>query len=124
MIPLGAGLYVFTRDRATLSPQNTLYVGKADGGKQTLKGRVSTYISLFRNPKTPASNHAAKRKLLAYYIASPDRLFVRWTGVVVARELEGTLIAMLDPDFQGKDEHREPFFETGLIPEEMLYEAT
>jgi len=131
MIPLGAGLYVFTRNRDTLKPQNALYVGKADGAKHTLRGRLGTYLSLLRNPKRSASKHPAKNKLRAYYKASPDQLFVRWTGVIVARELEGTLLQMLDPEFQGKEEHGQPYFEGSLgddpdeelIPQEYLYDV-
>ena len=122
-IPAGAGLYAFTRDRGILTPENTLYVGKADGGRQTLRSRLRTYLSYFKNPQKPASNHAGKKDLVEYYKASPGSLFVRWTGVIVARELEGTLIDMLDPPFNHKDEHRFGFADDEEIPADMLYEV-
>jgi hypothetical protein len=121
MLPDGAGLYAFTRDAGPLSSENTLYVGKADGARQSLRRRVGVYLAHFANAKSPQSRHAGLRALKAYYLASPDALFLRWTGVVVARDLEGTLVAMLDPPFNGKDEHRMGFADDERIPEEMLF---
>lgn len=41
--------------------------------------------------------------------------------MVVARDLEGRLIELLDPQFNGKDEHRLGFSDQERIPDDMLY---
>jgi len=46
---------------------------------------------------------------------------VRWAGVVVARDVEGGLIELLDPRFNNRDEHRHGFGEDELIPDDLLY---
>jgi hypothetical protein len=122
-IPPGAGLYAFTTDGGALTSGNALYVGKADGARQTLRTRLQ--VSLRRLAAAPGgkkSKHAGLEKLAKYHGSHAGDVYVRWTGVVVARDLEGRLIEMFDPRFNGKDEHRNGFSDNELLPDDMLYE--
>jgi hypothetical protein len=122
-LPLGAGLYVFTRDgNIGLSDRNVLYVGKADGAGQTLQTRVGVYLRCLRSKSDKLPRHAGLRDLVAYGRASAGALFLRWAGVVVGRELEGRLIQLFDPPFNHKEEHRIGYMDDELIPEFYLYE--
>lgn len=115
----GAGLYVFTSDAADLSPRNVLYVGKADGDPNTLRQRLCVYIRRFSRPRGPPI-HAGGELLEQRYRARPQALHVRWAGVVVAREIEGSLIALFDPPCNVKEEP-ERYADDELIPERYLY---
>lgn len=117
----GAGIYIFTRDDQALSRHNVLYVGKADGSKQTLRSRLKTYIRRFGRNGGPSSKHPGKEDLHNYYCSAPNALFVRWCGVVSARGIEGELIDIFDPDFNHKEEHRRDFGHDELIPDDHLY---
>lgn len=121
-IPLGAGLYAFTNDPTQLGAHNALYVGKADGARQTLRTRLGAYRRRFAAyPSGKQSRHYGMERLAEYFHAHPNELYIRWAGVVVARELEGTLILMFDPRFNNKEEHRHGFADDELIPDAMLY---
>lgn len=118
-VPAGSGLYVFTRDMSPLSPANVLYVGKSDGARQTLRNRLGVYYRRLTGGKPV--KHAGCEDLYRYFRQAGEVLFVRWAGVVVARELEGTLLSLFDPPFNHRDEHRTGFADDELIPAEMLY---
>lgn len=121
-IPPGAGLYAFTKDAGEMTPGNVLYIGKADGARQTLRTRLQVYKRrLAAAPGGRKSTHAGLEKLAAYYGSRTGELFLRWAGVVVARDLEGRLIELFDPQFNGKDEHRFGFSDQERIPDDMLY---
>jgi hypothetical protein len=102
-IPEGAGIYVFTSSPGPLSRGTVLYVGKADGAIQTLRRRIGTYLSRFRGGK--ATRHGGKEDL-ADFVSSEGagRVFVRWAGCVMARDVEGGLIDMFEPTFNRRDE--------------------
>jgi hypothetical protein len=122
LAPPGAGLYLFTKDKEPVTAKNALYIGKSDGARQTLRNRLGVYARRFKDyPGGRKSRHAAMELLAAYNRAHPERCFVRWAGVVVARELEGRLIELFDPDFNNKDEHRCGFSDDELLPDELLY---
>ncbi len=123
IIAAGAGVYVFTSDDQALSPTNVKYVGKADGAKQTLRSRLSVYFRRFAKPNGKPTKHQGLEALLALYVANPNALFVRWAGCVVAREIEGSLIALFDPECNFKDEHRLGYDDDELIPADYLYDA-
>jgi hypothetical protein len=121
-IPPGAGLYAFTRDNGLLARANALYIGKADGARQTLRSRLAAYLRRFA--VYPAGNpalHAGMEQLAEYYCKDKKSLYVRWCGVIVARDIEGSLIALFDPSFNNKDEHRLGFSDDELIPDDLLY---
>lgn len=121
-VPPGAGLYVFTRDAGSLTPGNTLYVGKADGARQTLRNRLGVYRRRFAAyPGGSKTTHAGLELLAEYYGSHAGELYIRWAGVIVARELEGSLIGLLSPEFNQKDEHRIGYADDELIPNEYLY---
>lgn len=119
--PLGAGIYVYTENDLPLSPTNVLYVGKADGARQTLRSRIGVYLRRFRSPTGKPSKHAGLEQLNGHFRTRPTALFLRWAGVVAARDVEGRLIELFDPDFNNKDEHRHGFADDELIPDEYLY---
>jgi hypothetical protein len=122
IIPPGAGLYAFTTDAAALTARNALYVGKADGARQTLRTRIGAYLRRFAAyPAGRPSRHHGMEQLARYHREHAGMLYVRWTGVVVARDLEGSLIHLFDPRFNGKDEHRLGFADEELIPDALLY---
>jgi hypothetical protein len=50
-------------------------------------------------------------------------VYVRWAGVLAARDLEGTLIELFDPRLNNKDEHRNGFSDDELIPDDLLIRA-
>jgi hypothetical protein len=102
LLPLGAGIYVFTSSKAVPNRANALYVGKADGAMQTLRTRVGSYLSRFRGGKP--STHGGKEDLLDYYFANPSRLFLCWAGCVMATDIEGGLIDSLEPPFNRRGE--------------------
>ena len=56
----------------------------------------------------------AKISLSSVYIPSDD---------IVAREIEGSLIDLLEPCCNHKDEHRRWYGEDDLIPAEYLYDV-
>lgn len=60
-------------------------------------------------------------KLAEYYATHAGNLYLRWTGVLVARDIEGSLINYFDPLFNSKDEHRHGFDDDELIPDDLLY---
>jgi|SRR5579871_2879525 len=121
-IPPGAGLYAFTRDGGLLSPLNVLYIGKADGARQTLRTRLAVYLRRFSlYPAGKPAKHAGMEQLAGYYSGAAKTLRVRWCGVIVAREIEGSLIHVFDPPFNNKDEHRLGFSDDELIPDDLLY---
>ena len=121
-IPPGAGLYAFSSDAATLSSKNALYIGKADGARQTLRTRIGVYLRRFAAyPGGRPARHHGMEQLARYYGTHAGLLYVRWTGVIVARDIEGSLIHLFDPLFNGKDEHRHGFADEELIPDALLY---
>ena len=103
-IAAGAGLYAFTSDDQALSPRNALYIGKADGARQTLRSRLRVYVRRLRRVNGRASKHAGLELLRDYFSGHPQALFVRWCGCILTRDVEGGLIDLLDPMFNGKDE--------------------
>jgi excinuclease UvrABC nuclease subunit len=123
VIAEGAGIYIFTSDDQALSPHNVLYVGKADGSRQTLRSRLRSYLRRFAKTGGPPSKHAGKEELHEYYCSTPNALYLRWCGVVSARDIEGELIELFDPLFNHKNEHRRGFAHHELIPEDHLYEV-
>lgn len=98
VIPDRPGIYVFTRTRAQPdNTRNTLYVGKSDGVKTSLRARLWGYCV---TPIPNHSEHAGRRQLFQYRKANKDRfLFVRWTVYSDASGIEGALIHVLDPPF-------------------------
>ncbi|TXC83633.1 hypothetical protein [Paraburkholderia azotifigens] len=121
VIPLGAGIYIFSTNDQPLSAGNVLYVGKADGARQTLQRRLDVYFRRFARPGGKPSRHAGLELLNKMYREAPNALYVRWAGCVVAREIEGELIWIFDPVCNSKDEHRSGYDEDTLIPAEYLY---
>jgi hypothetical protein len=118
----GAGIYAFTRDKGLLSRVNALYVGKADGARQTLRTRLAAYLRRFSAyPAGKPAKHAGMEQLAQYYSSNKSSMCVRWCGVIVARDIEGSLIALFDPPFNNKDEHRLGFSDDELIPDDLLY---
>jgi hypothetical protein len=118
----GAGLYAFTMDPAALSPRNVLYVGKADGARQTLRKRIGVYERRLRRPQGPPSKHAGLELLCARYVASPSSMFVRWCGCILTRDVEGGLIDLFDPPCNNKEE-RIGLDDDELIPDIYLYDV-
>lgn len=117
-IPDDPGLYAFSADEELLSQRNCLYVGKADGLKSTLRSRLATYLRAFEQPSLPPHTHAG-RFMLHRWLRQDRPLFVRWTIVAIARELEGSLIDRFDPRFNFA--YPEPYFgDHDLIPDEFL----
>lgn len=121
VIPPGAGIYIFSTDNQALSARNVVYVGKADGARQTLQTRLGVYFRRFARPAGKPSKHAGLENLFALYQQAPNALYVRWAGCIVAREIEGDLISIFDPICNGKDEHHSGYDEDSLIPAEYLY---
>lgn len=121
-IVAGAGLYAFTSDPEALSPRNALYIGKADGSRQTLRSRLGVYIRRLRRSSGTPSKHAGLELLNRHYMASPQALFVRWCGCILTREVEGGLIDLFDPLFNNKEE-RLGLDDDELIPEVYLYDV-
>lgn len=100
VIPDLPGIYVFTRTRARpVNTRNTLYVGKNDGPKTSLRARLWGYcVSLIPDPGR--ESHAGRRQIFQYRKANRDGyLFVRWTVYSDASGIEGALIHLLDPPF-------------------------
>lgn len=121
LIPHGAGIYVFSTDDQALTATNVLYVGKADGARQTLRSRLGVYFRKFARQTCKPSKHAGLECLCKTYQKTPNALFVRWAGCVVAREIEGELINIFNPACNAKDEHRYGYDEDEFIPAEYLY---
>lgn len=122
-IPPGSGVYAFTSDNRSLSRNNVLYLGKSDGAHQTLRRRLGEYLRRFSEyPGGSRSRHTGMERLAHYHGTHAHLLYVRWTGVIVAREIEGTLLDLLNPRFNGKSEHRYWFADDEQIPESLLYE--
>ncbi len=119
-IPPGAGIYAFTTNTAPLSKENVLYIGKADGAKQTLRTRLSVYFRHFASNRL-TSEHSGLEDLARHYQQNPSRLYVRWAGCIMARDIEGSLIFRFDPIYNHKDEYRFGISDDELIPESMLY---
>lgn len=121
VIPAGAGIYVFSIDDQALSGRNVVYIGKADGAHQTLRSRLGVYFRRFARPGGKPSKHAGLEYLCKCYQQTPNALYVRWAGCVVAREIEGELISIFDPIYNSKDEHHSGYDEDSLIPAAYLY---
>lgn len=135
-IAAGAGLYVFCADPGPVAPgtvfhrepaggsnrSRVLYVGKADGGRQTLRSRVRAYVRRLRRPSGPASKHEGLEMLCRHYAANPHALYLRWCGCILTRDVEGGLIDLLDPQFNNKSE-RVGLSDDELIPEIYLYDV-
>jgi len=118
----GTGIYAFTSDSGALTAGNALYIGKADGARQTLRTRIGAYLRRFAAyPGGRPSRHRGMERLAQYYGTHAGLLYVRWTGVVVARDIEGSLIDLFDPRFNNKDEHRHGFADDESIPDDLLY---
>ncbi len=122
-IPLGSGLYVYTAgDGKMLTKMNVLYVGKADGSKQTLRYRISVYLRHFDKPLGYFSKHAGMNDLRKYYSDNVDSLYVRWAGVLVCADLEGFLIDYFDPPFNHQSAEYGPYDDDWeKIPDHLLY---
>lgn len=119
-IVAGAGLYVFSTDPAPLSPANVLYVGKADGARQTLRSRLGVYIRRLGRVGGKASRHAGLEQIYHHHVATPHQLFVRWCGCLLTRDVEGGLIDLFDPPYNNKGE-RLTLDDDERIPDIYLY---
>jgi len=91
---------------------NCLYLGKADGAATSLRERLRHYRQGLEKPTLPPRTHAGLFRLHQYWIGkvklpaytqtagkTPPPLYLRWTVVAIARELEGRLLEMFDPIF-------------------------
>ena len=128
-IPIGSGLYAFLNSGEpikSVNGANVLYIGKADGGRQSLRNRLSVYFRRFARPNfVVVSRHAGldlldrhHRGMLQGSASTP--LFVTWAGVASARHLEGELILRFDPPYNGKDEALHYYDDEEEIPGEFL----
>lgn len=102
--PESPGLYAFTTNTKKLSKLNCLYLGKADGPGTSLRSRLASYRQKLGKSFLPSGTHAGTFMLHQYVtgqlpLPAYAPLYLRWTVVAVARELEGRLIEMFDPTF-------------------------
>lgn len=112
---------MYLEDLNQPSRGNVLYIGKADGAEQSIRSRIGAYLRRFRaGPGGKPAKHRGMEMLANHYHRVLQGPFLRVTGVIIARELEGQLIDMFNPRFNNKDEHHSfPYDER--IPDEMLY---
>ena len=55
----------------------------------------------FLYPGGDPAKHAGMEQLAEYYSKNKKSMYVRWCGVIVARDIEGSLIALFDPCLSG-----------------------
>lgn len=111
-MPIGSGLYAYSAGNAPFmsnNGSNLLYIGKADGARQTLRSRLAVYFRRFaRTNLVLVSKHAGLDMLDRHHRGKfrikPGALHVSWTGCAIAADLEGTLIDHFDPPYNFKRE--------------------
>jgi excinuclease UvrABC nuclease subunit len=106
-LPDRPGIYVFTSTSDALNDVSTLYVGKADGARTSLRERVWGYCV---TPIPLHSPHAGRQRIFQYrkmhqaFKGKEHNLFVRWTVYSDASGIEGALIHLLTPTFNTRIE--------------------
>lgn len=109
VLPDRPGIYIFTRTPTRLNAIDTLYVGKADGARTSLRQRVWGYCV---TPIPASCSHRGRQLIFQYRQANHDKhLYVRWAVYSAASDIEGALIYLLTPTFNSRwelmwaDEH-------------------